>query len=167
MKRPAALSEKVTFDEGERYECLIRQFVEEQRAPRHDAESPYRIYGRIDQSLWAIVDPEDFEFFSQWKWSYASGPGGKFYIMRRSGNAMKIVDGFSMRMPGKQRSIYLHREVMARTGIVQPSPKHKLVDHRNGNSLDCRRSNLRWATVSQNNKNKFGSHASDNDMAAA
>jgi hypothetical protein len=48
--------------------------------------------------------------------------------------------------PGAAKPLYLHRLIMA-------APAHLQVDHRNRDGLDCRRCNLRLATVSQNNAN--------------
>ena len=47
------------------------------------------------------------------------------------------------------RTIYMHREILG----TPPSPKHE-ADHRNGNTLDNRKENLRWATRVENMRNK-------------
>ena len=92
-----------------------------------------RIY--IGEGLWAIVDCEDYYRYGNMKWSVA-GKDGKFYAIRGVRNGPREI---------KIRS--LHREIMnAKDG--------EIIDHRNGNSLDDRRANLRPATRSQNQFNK-------------
>lgn len=49
-----------------------------------------------------------------------------------------------------RRAIYLHRIVAERVGLAIDG---LLVDHRNGDGLDCRRENLRAATVAENTRN--------------
>lgn len=82
----------------------------------------------------ALVDDEDFEWLSQWKWCVHFGGTkyGKPYAMRRSGD----------------HTMRIHRLVM---GCTKGDGRH--IDHINGNSLDNRRSNLRDCTPSQNGEN--------------
>jgi hypothetical protein len=47
----------------------------------------------------------------------------------------------------KQRNVYLHR-------LLMPPPLGFITDHKNRDGLDCRRSNLRFATRAQNSQNK-------------
>lgn len=58
---------------------------------------------------------------------------------------------------GVAKTIFLHREITIRAYGPPPSPLH-VSDHLNGDSLDCRHVNLRWATLSQNARNRFGSY---------
>jgi hypothetical protein len=48
---------------------------------------------------------------------------------------------------GKRRDVKLHRFIM-------DCPPGLLVDHKNGNHLDCRRQNLRIATTAENTRNE-------------
>lgn len=90
-----------------------------------------------------VVDDEDFEYLAQYRWCFA--PCG--YAMRNR----KLGDG-----PGP-RAIYMHRAI---TG----AGKGQIVDHRNMDTVDNRRENLRLATKSENQTNS-GSHK-DNKLGA-
>lgn len=81
----------------------------------------------------AIVDDEDFEHLSQFKW-YASGKPGNVYAVRKP----PMVNG------KRGGNIGMHREIMQAIGV----------DHKNGNTMDNRRENLRLATEQQNAANR-------------
>jgi hypothetical protein len=91
-----------------------------------------RIY--LDEGYWSIVDSADYYRFGGFKWC-VEGDKGKFYAIR----GVKIRDD-------KIKLVRLHREIMN-------APAGIFVDHRNSNSLDNRRGNLRLATRSQNMQN--------------
>lgn len=94
---------------------------------------PYRrIY--LDEGLWTIVDPPDYYHFGRFNWNL-DGHDGKFYAVR--GKRVGLYD---------TQKVRLHREIMQ-------APKGTFVDHRNNNSLDNRRENLRLATRCQNMQN--------------
>jgi hypothetical protein len=75
----------------------------------------------------ALLDDEDFANFGGMRWFAHKSPNGKLYAARRE------VSGNSRIM------LYLHREIMgedaSRVGFI------------NGNTLDCRKENLRAAGV--------------------
>ena len=79
----------------------------------------------------AIVDDEDFEWLSQYKWCCNS-----------NGYAQRKVT-----INGKRATVLMHREIM------QPPPDMH-IDHINGNRLDNRRCNLRIVTPQQNQFNR-------------
>ena len=84
--------------------------------------------------LVALVDDEDFEWISQWNWSAVS-------TQRRNG-------GYAMRRDNRSgKTILMHREILE-------APEGSEVDHINGNGLDNRRSNLRFATRQQGQANR-------------
>ena len=93
-------------------------------------------YRKIDlgEAEWTILDAKDYYRFGNLKWTI-NGNGRKFYATR-----------FVKIGPGKTKTLRLHREIMQ-------APKDLLVDHRNCNTLDNRRENLRLATHSQNTCN--------------
>ncbi|GJE06369.1 hypothetical protein AOPFMNJM_1685 [Methylobacterium jeotgali] len=105
--------------------------------------------------VYALVDPEDHAWASRHRWCHTYGSGsicerfeGVFVIDRPDGMyARRCVGG---------RTLWLHREILIRKD-GPPGRGRWIGDHRNGNTLDCRRRNLRWATPSQNARNVPGS----------
>jgi hypothetical protein len=89
----------------------------------------------LDEGKWTILDPTDYYRFGGFKWCIG-GNKGKFYTIRGQ-----------MISPKDSKIVQLHR-------LIMDAPKGLLVDHRNGDSLDNRRANLRLATYSQNQYNK-------------
>jgi|SRR5690606_5995401 len=86
----------------------------------------------LTQGKVAIVDDEDFEWLSRYRWAYN----------KRLGYAQR-----SIRKDGKLASLAMHRAIM------QPPPGMQ-VDHINGDRLDNRRCNLRIVTNQQNSFNR-------------
>ncbi len=127
--------------------------------PRYwqDEEREWRIYGDNNAQTWAVVDRDDWEYFSRWRWCWKRSNHRKvekLYLRRAVGENL---DGQRLRT----FSLYLHVEIMKRSGIQPPSPFHTLVDHRNGDSMLCRKFNLRWATPRMNAKNLYGQYPTD------
>lgn len=85
----------------------------------------------LSQGRFALVDEDDYERASQYKWSYHKSDG---YAVRMEGT------------PGGRRMVQLHRFIL---GADDP-----IVDHVSGSTLDCRKSNLRGASASKNQRNK-------------
>jgi hypothetical protein len=85
----------------------------------------------LDEGLWTIVDSGDYYRFARFKWC-VTGNKNKYYAVRG-----QIIG------PDYIKLVPLHR-------LIMDAPKGVLVDHRNGDSLDNRRANLRLATRSQN-----------------
>lgn len=82
-------------------------------------------YINLTQGKRAIVDDEDYEWLSQWKWCFSKG-----YAARRK--------------PGARGSLlFMHR-------VLNQTPTGLDTDHINRVKLDNRRENLRSATRSQN-----------------
>ncbi|MDE2426233.1 MAG: HNH endonuclease [Elusimicrobia bacterium] len=98
----------------------------------------------------ALLDVEDLEWARQWKW------GAVHSRLRFSGT-----EKWYARRTWRGTSIYLHLEVLARARGPAPTRRHVIGDHRNGDSLDCRRINLRWATQLANNRNLRGRMSAD------
>lgn len=87
----------------------------------------------LTRGLFAEVDPEDFEATNRFKWYALNGRKGKFYAARKS-----PVDS--------SKVVFMHHQIIGRE-------LGKEVDHKNGNSLDNRRSNLRIVSRAQNRAN--------------
>jgi hypothetical protein len=89
----------------------------------------------------ALVDDEDYEYLSQWTWM-SSKKGNNIYVIRRqyvderNSNGMKKTIKFSM-----------HRV------LLKVEDKKQFIDHLDGNALNNQKSNLRLASMSQNNRN--------------
>jgi len=89
----------------------------------------------LTQGQFAIVDAEDYERISQWTWFARYNRSTKRFYANRNAPVIN----------GKRRSIQMANVILDVTGIV---------DHRNHNSLDNRKQNLRSCTLSQNCMNK-------------
>jgi hypothetical protein len=84
----------------------------------------------LSQDKFAIVDAENFYQLNQFRWYACKTGSGAFYAVRMEG----------------RRQIGMHRQILwVEKGLV--------VDHRNGNTLDNRKANLRPATKTQNRWN--------------
>jgi len=110
-------------------------------------EHDFFIYADDHGFEFAEVDEEDYLHFVKWKWHvnqpHAKRNGKKRYLRRSRG-------GGGAYLP----PLYLHVEIMKRTGIEPPDEHHLVVDHIDGNEFNCKRFNLRWATFSMNNTNR-------------
>jgi len=87
----------------------------------------------LTQGYVALVDDEDYERVMQFKWHARVQPHTVYAGTSDPTDYNKV--------------IYLHR-------LIIGAPKGTRVDHRHGNGLDCRRSELRLADASQNSANK-------------
>ena len=86
----------------------------------------------LTQGKFALIDDEDFELISRYKW----------YFSKLSLNYGRVVT----RCKKKVKNIKMHR-------LIMNAPDFFEVDHINGNTLDNRKINLRLVTHSQNQKN--------------
>ncbi len=97
----------------------------------------------LTQGKQAIVDDEDFERVAPYKWQ-----------VMRAHKKLYAVSQFPASIV-KTRTLLLHRFIMNAASGMQ-------IDHINGDGLDCRKSNLRFATNAQNqwNRGKYRNNTS-------
>lgn len=91
----------------------------------------------LTQGKFAIVDAADYEWLNQWKW-YAARAG-------QSATRWYAVHSF-LNDDGEYRTKGMHRLIMGDSS--------ETIDHRDNDGLNNSRSNLRFATSSQNSANK-------------
>lgn len=89
----------------------------------------------LTQGKFAIVDDEDFDWLSQWKWCFNQGYAARTQnIGTFNGKEKKI-------------GIQMHR-------LILGTPNGVETDHHDGDGLNNQRDNLREATSSQNQMNR-------------
>lgn len=100
----------------------------------------------------SLVDDEDYDRVSKWKW-FVINKHGKLYAGRHfwckgphpvNGKKFSYIRrGKRYVMNGHYRSMTLHR-------FILNAPEGMLVDHKDGNTLNNQKINLRLCTASQN-----------------
>ena len=110
------------------------------KMPRHEVVQPldpsYRLIP-LTQGQNTIVDAENYEWLNQWNWVAAWNPHtGSFYARRTD------------RSSGKKRTLAMQREILA-------CKREELGDHKNHDTLDNRKKNLRKCSKSQNASNRI------------
>lgn len=91
-------------------------------------------YIPLTQGKVAIVDDEDYEELSKYRW-HAQKHRWTYYAQR------------ALRVDGRHTIVIMHRQIM-------DASRGQGVDHENGDGLDNQKSNLRFATHSQNQGNR-------------
>lgn len=105
--------------------------------------------------VYAILDREDYEWARQYKWCHTYGSGEMVEVAEGVFSIARPDHIYARRCVG-DKTLFLHREILTRRD--GPSRyKRAIGDHLNGKTLDCRRANLRWATMRMNARNVPGS----------
>lgn len=89
----------------------------------------------LTQGFFALVDDDDYEALSKFKWNASPTHSGTFYAARGA-----------KKNNGKYATVLMHR-------IINKTPKGILTDHINGDTLDNQKTNLRNVTYQQNRQN--------------
>lgn len=110
--------------------------MKKRRVRRHEVSQPlaksYRLIP-LTQGANAIVDYADFDWLQRWNWTLRSSNSGRYAFRKDSAN----------------RNVYMHR-------LILDCGENEDCDHRNFNSLDNRRANLRKCSHSQNKQHNRG-----------
>lgn len=93
---------------------------------------------QLTKGFCCVVDDDDYEWLIQWKWQ-AGILKNKVYARR------------SVRSEGKIKQLLMHIAIAEKHQLRQG---RKQVDHKNGDSLDNRKDNLRPATNQENSRNR-------------
>jgi len=93
---------------------------------------------KLTQGKTTLVDDEDLEYLLQFKWYVSFNKVSKRWVAQRH----NIKNG-------KRKMVYMHREIMN-------APDKLFVDHRNHDTLDNRKQNLRICTKTENAINRKG-----------
>lgn len=80
----------------------------------------------LTQGNFAMVDDEDFEYLSQWRWK---------------------ANNYGYAITTNRQKLYMHRMLMK-------FPKGKIIDHINHDRLDNRKENLRICSIKENLRNR-------------
>jgi HNH endonuclease len=91
----------------------------------------------LSQGYIALVDDEDHEWLSQWNW----------FAQRKDNSEHVYAERWDPMQNGYRRRIKMHRTIVG-AGFGQ------IVDHRNRDTLDNRRDNLRLCNVAQSAWNR-------------
>jgi hypothetical protein len=102
-----------------------------------------RVWLSERDGIWCLVDAEDFAWLSETIWNVSWGSRTPW-------------QKYGKRNVGRDRAtVRMHREIMM---LAEPREERFMrshyVDHINGQTLDNRRANLRWATHKQNCSNR-------------
>jgi len=89
----------------------------------------------LTQNQVAIVDDEDYDWLSQFKW----------HAKKARSNSDEYYAALSVGQRGHQHTVFMHR-------VIMRCPADKVVNHRNTNKLDNRKQNLQVCDPNENHR---------------
>lgn len=92
---------------------------------------------KLTQGKYTLVDNDDYEYLSQWKWRY-----------HNLGYAVRTMHVAYINGKAIKKEIMMHR-------LIMNPEKGMVIDHKNRNKLDNRRANLRVCTQAKNRLNSI------------
>ncbi len=98
----------------------------------------------LTQGKFAIIDDEDYDFLSQFKWCAHKGKNTFYSVRHITGQSQNKIKNIKY----KPKKILMHRLIMK---VLSSNDQ---IDHINGNGLDNRKTNLR---ICNNQQNTFNS----------
>jgi len=108
------------------------------------SHTPYRsIILSARHEVWCLVSADDYSWLVDNTWNISWGSRTRWQL-------------YAKRNINRERAtLRMHREIMQRAEPLKPKDMAEMyVDHINGQTLDNRRSNLRWVTAAENCANK-------------
>lgn len=134
---PGFRARRASPDRAAKISAALRAHHERKRPPvieRPDRSAPPSGRAReieLTRGYATIVDEEDFEWLSQWRWTAKVTPHGSVYAVSCPGG----------------RTVHMGR-------LIMDPPQGMVVDHIDGNPLNNRRANLRICQQRQNSYNR-------------
>ena len=105
----------------------------------------YRLYAGRNAEIECFVDEEDYQYFSQWRWTVKKSKRSRKLYFRRSTIVGRRPNHISP-------TLYLHREIARRMGILNDG---EVIDHIDNNSLNNCRENLQALSARANLLKRF------------